>query len=772
MTTVAQNIQELWRPFRKSASNILICLFGLFLITACSGSGQGLTVSPGLDPDGLESHSAGNQPRCILAAGRIAFDFQNLTAEFVPLRSAEKHWNVTPMLNPPKCGDCVKITVVEFKPSEKYVKVSIALENPTVLTGYDVRGIAMTDDPDVRLTNADAYTSLWDDGGAVTINPFRAYWTGASDRTFEGSGTDIRDYEFNYKQISGLLNAVLIVDASWQGHAEEPYDIVDQTYSGELTTYSSSSITVNCTALDWQGDVSTVSLDLSELGGTELVQMQAFGSAYTAEITGLEPAIGAHRIRLEAGDSVVSDKIYDYLTVDVSIGAPNGFKLKPGQTFVEASWDAGFDGIQEFHLYKREYGYEFDFGNPIVVANTLTTYMDEDVLAGHMYYYELSAVFDGAETERTSEHGAKPFKWGEIVAVSNIDGYQYYPELNRGLDNSIWAVWDYGTSENLDMPKDPDWQVTNYTLMPGGIFEPNIFADQDGYVYICGADSYYDRIRFIKCHPYDTTPVLIDKYITNYDNDYVSATSVQSSMDSSGTLHLVFEKNPEYMTPPEIYHCTVDKDGNVSEFELVSQVSSEWNISSPYFGVYASPSGKVHVAWLAYKPDTGKAFWRYRVLSDGTWGEEETIAEKKSYNEIFYLLKETLWEDPNGGVYFSISGWFYWYRDNVGWHDKVQVTQGGYWGEVWDKRGGVTGDKYGNVMFGRGFGGENEVSYKQFYGTDWSDVYSVSDGHYPYGPDYDFVNITTDKDGLAVMVWADQFPYGYYHIFARRQVME
>ena len=296
-------------------------------------------------------------------------------------------------------------------------------------------------------------------------------------RAFAGLGTDSRDYEFTYKQLSGLLNAVLVVDASWQGHCEEPYDIVNQTYSGKLTTSSTSLITVSCSVLDWQNNVSGVSLDLSELGDTQPVQMQAVGTTYTAEVTGLEPTPGAHRILIEAGDSAFknTDKIYDYLTVDVSIGVPNGFMSKPGETFVKAIWDPGFNGIQEFHLYKREFGHDFDFGKPIVVASTLTTYMDEDVLAGHMYYYKLSAVYGGTETELTPEHGAKPFKWGEITAISYVGGIGYYPEANRGLDDSVWAVWNWGTAENLDKPINPDWDVTKYTIMPGGVCPPNIF---------------------------------------------------------------------------------------------------------------------------------------------------------------------------------------------------------------------------------------------------------------------------------------------------------
>ena len=279
-------------------------------------------------------------------------------------------------------------------------------------------------------------------------------------------------------------------------------------------------------------------------------------------------------------------------------------------------------------------------------------------------------------------------------------------------------------------------------------------------MYICGPDTNYNRIRFIKCHPYDTTPVLIDKYITN-DDDNVTANTVQSSMDSSGVIHLVFEKSGE------IFHCTVDKDGNMSEFE---QLSFDYAAGLP--GIYASPNGKVHVVWAANDGVDPNAYWKYRVLSDVKWSEEEVVAKQKSSDEIFGLSQRTLWEDPNGGMYFSNSGWFYWYRDNAGWHDKVWVANGDTGDEAYDLGGGVTGDMYGNAMFVYGMGGDNEIKYMQLYGVDKSDLFQLTTGHSYYGAGYDFIRITTDKDDLAVIVWADQIPTGLYGIFARRQIME
>ena len=574
----------------------------------------------------------------------------------------------------------------------------------------------------------------------------------------------IRDSNFTYEELSGLLDAVLVVDASWRGHAEEPYDIVDQTYAGELTTNPWSSITVSCSVLDWQGDVSSVSLYLGDLGGTEPVPMELDGGEWTVEVTGIEAEPGEHRIWIAAGDAVAEDVLYDVLTVDVSIGLPNGFALKPGETFVEASWDAGFDGIDEFHLYKREYGYEYDFGNPIVVSGDKTKYRDRDVLAGHMYYYKLAAVYDGTETELTSEHGARPFRWGSIVAVSYIGGPSYYPELIRGLDDSLWATWDPGYAENLEDPYGPDWCVYDYALMPGAFFQPQIFADQDGYVYLCGADSAdLYKIRWVKCHPYDTTDVLIDKHV--FDDVMVQGSDTQASMDSTGLLHLVFLRRPEPDVPYQAYYGTVDKDGNASEPEMISSgwVSGQYVYSASSPGIFASPSGKMHVVWQAI---TSTSRWVYRVLSDGEWGEEETIVDPYTIGSHYDM---TLWEDPNGIVYFCDTGTWFYYKDFDGWHGPLMTKKENYSG---NEGGEMTGDEYGNAMFVWSRGWKGEVTYRQEYGFDWSDEYYLTTGHDYTGYENGFARITTDKDGLAVVVWQDQYPYGNNEIFVRRQIME
>jgi hypothetical protein len=237
-------------------------------------------------------------------------------------------------------------------------------------------------------------------------------------------------------------------------------------------------------------------------------------------------------------------------------------------------------------------------------------------------------------------------------------------------------------------------------------------------------------------------------------------------MDSSGVLHVVFLRRPEPDATYQVYYGTVDADGNTSEPEMISSgwVDGQFVYLAGRPGIFASPSGKVHIVWRA---SSGTARWIYRVLSDGKWGEEEVVVDPSIYAGIVF----TLWEDPSGAVYFCDTGYFLYYRDSKGWHEPIQVEQ--HMAPGASSAGGeVTGDDYGNVMIAWAHGSSDEVKYRQQYRFDWSDDFPLTTEHDYTGYSNEFGRITTDKDGLAVVVWADQYPYGHYEIFMRRQIME
>jgi hypothetical protein len=741
----------------------------LFLIQGCSGGGNETPVTPNSPADISKPAGAQNQTRSILAAGKIEFDFTALTVKFIPSRTLDIHFNVTPFLNPPICGDCVVMILLEFNQTSKLVRLDITIKNPTSLTVYDVRGIALTNDPDVRLLNADAYTNLWDDGGGVTRNPFIAYYTNESDRQFGPLGTDTREFDFTYVQPSGLLSAYLVVDVSFPGHCGEAYDIAGQHASGKLTTDPGSKVTVSCNVSDWQDDVSGVQLQPFSLGYTTALWMSKTSSTYSVDLTN-EYSVppGQYRLWIKAIDSVASGILYDDLYVDVTTCPPPEFYLKPGECFVNATWSEGdfSEYVTEYHLYKREMGDDYDYENPIVVPAGQTEYMDEDVLAGHMYFYKLTSVYSGGESELSSEEGAKPFKWGDTVLVSDDDTIALYAELARGYDDSLWVAW-YGGTENLDDLITPDWDVYYHALMPGTIYAPKIAVDPEGNVHLVGEDSApgnADKIRHIKCHPYDPG-VLIDEHVITG----VYAVTTQMAMDPSGTIHLIYLATPAGAGSDQVYYLTIDPSGTISEPEMIS---SGWDGSFIYSSTrpglyYSATSGTLHAVWMAEYGGGPFSGWHYRSYVNGIWGEEEFISSANYGTHV----EMTLWEDPFGVVHFSDTGSYYYYRDTDGWHGPINVIPKPP-DASFSQGGGISGDDFGNVMVVASWGYWGEVVYRQQYKFNWSDEYPITTGHNQIGYETHGATIMTNKDGLAVLVWSDSFPNGNWVLYMRRQIME
>ena len=95
--------------------------------------------------------------------GLWTFDFDESGGimRAVPDRSALFHANVTPLLMPPACANCLSLATIQFSKPQGILDITATLMNPTKLTGYDVRGIIMFDTSYITVTNPDDYTSLY-----------------------------------------------------------------------------------------------------------------------------------------------------------------------------------------------------------------------------------------------------------------------------------------------------------------------------------------------------------------------------------------------------------------------------------------------------------------------------------------------------------------------------------------------------------------------------------------------------------------------------------
>ncbi|MFH1676610.1 MAG: hypothetical protein ABIC40_06250 [bacterium] len=186
--------------------------------------------------------------------------------DWLPIREAEAHYNIKGLLTAPKCTNCLKLTLIEFKPGEAWIKFEVGLANPTKIVGYDVRGIII-DKSGYYLGDPDALTPYV--GSVVYDKPngFHAYATDQPDCAFPKGGFDppqylYRDFELHYPppySLQKLLKIVYAVDVSFPTPCDDPWFIGDLT--PESTIYKNSpAVTLSLDVKDHQSDLSEVSL--------------------------------------------------------------------------------------------------------------------------------------------------------------------------------------------------------------------------------------------------------------------------------------------------------------------------------------------------------------------------------------------------------------------------------------------------------------------------------------------------------------------------------
>jgi hypothetical protein len=173
----------------KPASIFIVLTVSILVTLGCSQAGPVGTAptSPAID------RSSEADGHVLLGYYRLYVDAGAGSVEVIPSRTVEGHFNVKPYVLPPNCNDCVK-TKVTGPFQNNILPVDVTLKNPTQIKGHDVRGILLSDDPDAYLANPDNYTDLFDDGGDVNINPFKAFADTVIDRSFSPGESYTKSY--------------------------------------------------------------------------------------------------------------------------------------------------------------------------------------------------------------------------------------------------------------------------------------------------------------------------------------------------------------------------------------------------------------------------------------------------------------------------------------------------------------------------------------------------------------------------------------------------
>jgi len=243
------------------------CVLVMFLLLtiSCSGSNRdtGNTILPAV-PNTLSDRAIQKYEsnHYLWAYNLIHVNPGENEFELIPVKHVADHWNILGFLEQGPCTNCLKITRMELSGYGTVlidIEITHPFENP-VLTGFDVRGIAMFDgsyefpvsqlimsDPELgegALVNADGFTTLYN---PYTIdNGFEGYIEGNLATSIIPSSTlnaykhFITDDPTNYRNAFYAGDTITVtydidmpddefifgyaVDASWVPPTEKPVD--------------------------------------------------------------------------------------------------------------------------------------------------------------------------------------------------------------------------------------------------------------------------------------------------------------------------------------------------------------------------------------------------------------------------------------------------------------------------------------------------------------------------------------------------------------------
>jgi len=303
---------------KKLAIFLSILCWAFMVLIGCSGA----PTMPGDIPDSSQviSPYGPELNRVNLGTWEVVVENDGILTTRLIERDINPHFNVKFFLKPPKCYDCLTFSNVSNDPDNQILTADVTIKNPTTFSAADIRGIVISNNPEVYLVNADDYTTFWDDDDPADINPFRLFGKDLTDGIVEGEAEVTETFELHYDAIPFMFDtaadAIYPVDAT-----REPYSIQDQMIDDVLDVNGSQQRTISMNIYDRNDDIGTVRVTNEALGID--IDLLNDGDNYYADVQNYNNApAGDYDLLITAGDSVEPWFLYDYLTVTVveSIG--------------------------------------------------------------------------------------------------------------------------------------------------------------------------------------------------------------------------------------------------------------------------------------------------------------------------------------------------------------------------------------------------------------------------------------------------------------------
>jgi len=368
---------------------VLVSSVLLVLLTSCSGADT-VAVTPTINQQ--KSSNSSESHRELWGFWQIQIDEQSLEVRITPMRSVDTHVNITNLIKPPACADCISFENVFFNSYSEILFATVNLHNPYNIAGYDVRGILYTDDQDRDLANADSYTPFFDIPGGLDINPFRAFATDEPDRKFGIGATHSSDYEIEMPSWAGGIK--FAVTASYPGNCKEPYDIsiLLQEPLGDSSTFSGC---LFVDVLDWDNDVSSVELKAPDFTGLDSVPFEKVDgteNTWMVEISNVNAfSVGPYEAEIEAKSENSGTDTLNHL-IDIEISAP-------GSWYMPNAYDINIDGDYAYVARSKNVLDVYNVKNPEIPYLITSVYIESgqkinfapEIVDGYAYaseYYE------------------------------------------------------------------------------------------------------------------------------------------------------------------------------------------------------------------------------------------------------------------------------------------------------------------------------------------------------------------------------------------------
>jgi hypothetical protein len=297
----------------KSLLNALLICLGITAILIASGCGTD-TSDPTMPETNSSQEAITNSTQDghgILGVYDLLFDPETLDLSIAEARGVDTHYDISTYIAPHATA-----SLISWDPITRILEFKLYLTNPSLIDVFDVRTLFLADaSTGFEMLNPDDYTELFNPFAAGTINPFRAYAKLAMHREFGAGATYDEPFKIQCPPAWGAP-AKFLVECSWPGNCEDPYEISNQTISNPINPLTPGTISLD--AYDHQNNISQVRVDTSLVTGGITWLTNTGGTTWEANIVpGAAVAPGVYRCWIAAENVADPWDLYDFLDIVV-----------------------------------------------------------------------------------------------------------------------------------------------------------------------------------------------------------------------------------------------------------------------------------------------------------------------------------------------------------------------------------------------------------------------------------------------------------------------